>query len=92
MCVHHLLRQHQRGVVVAALSSVLLWLVEAEEAELAHPLEHPIREGVLLPLLGVRLQLLDHETTDRFAQLLMLVGEDEVLALGGEVGLEDVGG
>ena len=26
---------------------------------------------------------------DRLAQLLVLVGEDEVLALGGEVGLED---
>ena len=29
---------------------------------------------------------------DRLAQLLVLVGEDEVLAPGAEVGLEDVGG
>ena len=87
-----LLGQHQAGVVVAALAAVLLGLVEAEEAKLAHPREHPVREGVLLPLLGVGLQLLDHEAADRVAQLLVLVGEDEVLAGGGEVRLEDVGG
>ena len=86
--VHDLLGQHQRGVVVAALAAVLLGLVEAEEAELAHPLEHPVGERGLLPLLGVGLELLDHEPADRLAQLLVLVGEDEVLALGGEVGLE----
>ena len=80
------------GVVVAALAAVLLGLVEAEEAELAHPLEHPVGERRLLPLLGVRLELLDHEAADRLPQLLVLVGEDEVLALGREVGLEDVGG
>ena len=90
--VRHLLGQHQRGVVVAALPAVLLGLVEPEETELAHPLEHPVRERGLLPLLGVGLELLDHETADRLAQLLVLVGEDEVLALGGEVWLEDVGG
>ena len=38
------------------------------------------------------LELLDHEAADRLAQLLVLVGEDEVLALGGEVGFEYVGG
>ena len=90
--VDHLLGEDQRGVVVAALAAVLLGLVESEEPELAHPLEHPIGKRRLLPLLGVGLELLDHKAADRFAQLLVLVGEDEVLALGGEVGLEDVGG
>ena len=90
--VDELLGEHERGVVVAALAAVLLGLVEPEEAELAHPLEHPVGERRLLPLLGVGLELLDHEPADRVAQLLVVVGEDEVLALGGEVGLEDVGG
>ena len=90
--VRHLLGEHQARVVVAALAAVRLGLVEPEEAELAHPLEHPVGEGRLLPLLGVGLELLDHEAADRLAQLLVLVGEDEVLALGGVVGLEDVGG
>ena len=90
--VDDLLGEHQARVVVAALAAVLLGLVEPEEAELAHPLEDPVREGRLLPLLGVGLELLDHEAADRVAQLLVLVGEDEVLALGGEVGLEYVGG
>ena len=34
-------------------------------------------------------ELLDREAADRLAQRLVLVGEDEVLALGGEVGLVD---
>ena len=92
MGVAELLGEHQGRVVVAALASVLLGLVEPKEAELAHPLEHPVREGGLLPLLGVRLKLLDHEAADRVTELLVLLGEDEVLALGGEVGLENVGG
>jgi hypothetical protein len=37
-------------------------------------------------------ELLLRERADRLAQLLVLVGEDEVLALGGEVGLQDVCG
>ena len=92
MRVRHLLGEHQRRVVVAALAAVRLGLVEAEEAQLAHALEHPVGERGLLPLLGVGLQLLDHEAADRLAQLLVLVGEDEVLALAGEVWLEYVGG
>src|SRR5258707_10625315 len=87
-----LLGEHQSRVVVAALAAVLLGLVEPEEAELAHPLEHPVGERGLLPLLGVGLELLDREAADRVAKLLVLVGEDEVLALCGEVGLENVGG
>src|SRR6202042_3285412 len=67
-------------------------LVQAEKAQLAHTLEHPIGEGRLLPLFAVGLELLDHEAPDRVAQLLVLVGEDEVLALAGVVGFEDVGG
>ena len=90
--VRHLLGEHEARVVVAALAAVRLGLVEPEEPELAHPLEHPVRERRLLPLLGVGLELLDHEPADRLAQLLVLVGEDEVLAAGGEVGLEDVVG
>ena len=88
--VDDLLGQHERRVVVAALAAVLLGLVEAEEAELAHAREDPVGEGRLLPLLGVRRELLDREAADRLAQLLVLVGEDEVLAPGGEVGLQDV--
>ena len=55
--VHQLLGQHQRAVVVAALAAVRLGLVETQEPELAHPLEHPVGERVLLPLLGVGLEL-----------------------------------
>jgi ribosomal protein S18 acetylase RimI-like enzyme len=40
----------------------------------------------------VRLQFLDHEAAYRLAQLLVLVGADEVLALAVEVRLEDIGG
>ena len=55
--------------------------------------EDRVGERRLLPLLGVRRELLDREAADRLAQLLVLVGEDEVLAAGAEVGLEDaVGG
>ena len=87
-----LLGEDEARVVVAALAAVGRRLVQPEEAELAHPLEHPVRERGLLPLLSVGLELLDHEAADRLTQLLVLVGEDEVLALGGEVWLEDVGG
>ena len=83
-----LLAEDERGVVVAALAAVLDRLVEAEEAELAHPREDGVGEGRLLPLLGVGRELLGDEVGDRLAQLLVLVGEDEVLALRGEVGLE----
>jgi len=38
----------------------------------------------------VGLELFDHEAANRVAQLIMFVGEDEVLTPGGEVGLEDV--
>ncbi len=63
--VGELLGEDEARVVVAALAAVLLGLVETQEAELAHPLEHPVRERRLLPLLGVRLELLDHEAADR---------------------------
>ena len=80
--------EHERRVVVAALAAVLLGLVEAEEALLAHAREDRVGERGLLPLLGVGRELLGHEAADRLAQLLVLVGEDEVLARGVEVGLE----
>ncbi len=87
--MHDLLGEHQARVVVAALAAVLLGLVETEEAELAHPPEDRVGEGCLLPLLGVRRELLDDEVADRLAQLFVLLGEDEVLAAGLEVGLDD---
>ena len=90
--VRHLLGEHERAVVVAALAAVLLGVGEAEEAQLAHALEDPVRERGLLPLLRVRAQLLDDEVVDRLAQLVVLVGEDEVLARAGVVGLQDIGG
>ena len=90
--VRHLLGEHERAVVVAALAAVLLGVGEAEEAELAHALEDPVRERGLLPLLRVRAQLLDDEVVDRLAELVVLVGEDEVLARAGVVGLQDIGG
>jgi hypothetical protein len=93
LAVDDLLGQHQARVVVAALAAVLLGLVEPEEPELAHAPEDGVGKRRLLPLLRVRRELLDREAADRLAQRLMLVGEDEVLAPGGEVGLQDgVGG
>ncbi len=65
MGVDHLLGEHQRAAVVAALAGVLLRIVEAEAG---------------------------HEATDRLAELFVVVGEGEVLALGSEGGLEYVGG
>jgi hypothetical protein len=53
-------------------------------------LEDPVGECRLLPLLGVGGELLLGEAADRLPQLLVLVGEDEVLARSLEVGLEDV--
>src|SRR6266576_1726716 len=49
---------------------------------IAHPPEHRVGEGRLLPLLGVGRELFDREVADRLAQLFVLVGEDEMLALG----------
>ena len=77
--------------VVAALAAVVLRHREAEEAELAHAREDGVRERRLLPLLRVRRELLDDEGVDRLAQRLVLLGEDEVPARGGVVGLEDFG-
>jgi hypothetical protein len=65
-------------------------LSRPEEAELAHPVEHRVGERRLLPLLGVRRELLLGERADRLAQLLVLVGEDEVLAGRRVVRLEDL--
>ena len=52
--VRHLLGEHERAVVVAALAAVLLGVGQPEEAELAHAREDPVRERRLLPLLRVR--------------------------------------
>ena len=90
--VDELLGEDERAGVVAALAAVALGLVEAEEAELAHPPEDPVGEGRLLPLVGVRRELLQHERADRLAQRLVLLGEDEMPAARGVVGLADVVG
>jgi hypothetical protein len=87
--VHHLLGQHEVRVVVAALAAVLLGIREAEEAELAHPREDGVREGGLLPLLRVRRELLRHEGADRLAELVVVLGEDEVLSARAVVRLEE---
>src|SRR5919202_2546925 len=84
-----LVAEHEAREVVAALAAVLLGVGETEEAELAHPREDPVRERGLLPLVRVRRELLAREVADRLAQLLVLLGEDEVAALGAEVGLDD---
>ena len=78
--------------VVAALTAVGLRHREPEEPELAHAPEDGVRERRLLPLLGVRRELFDHEAVDRLAQLLVLVAEDEVAARSGVVGLENCHG
>src|SRR6185295_14570001 len=75
--------------VVAALAAVLLGHRQAEEPELAHAREDPVLEGLLLPLLRVRGELLHDERVDRLAEALVLVGEDEVRAPRAVVGLED---
>ena len=85
----HLLGEHEVAVVVAALAAVLLRVGETEEAELAHAREDPVVEGLLLPALGVGGQLLLHERADRLAQAVVVLGEDEVLLRGLEIGLED---
>jgi hypothetical protein len=87
--VHHLLGEHEVAVVVAALAAVFLGVGEAQEAELAHAREHRVRERRLLPLVGVRSQLLRHERVNRLAELVVLLGEDEVLAVGAVVRLEE---
>ena len=86
--LRHRLATHDRHEVVAALAAVLLGEVDAEEAELAHALEDPVREAVALPLLGVGRKLLPAEALDRLAQRLVLVGEAEVLLRSAEVRLD----
>ena len=86
-----LLGEHEVGVVVAALAAVLLGVGEAEEAELTHAPEDPVREGRLLPFLGVWGELLLDERPDRLAQPLVLLGKDEVLARRAEIRLDDGG-
>ena len=78
-------------VVVATLAAVLHRLVESQEAELAHPLHYRVRERRLLPLNRVRTDLVDRPAPDRLPELLVLVGEDEVLALARVVRLDDIG-
>ena len=86
----HLLGEDGAVHGVSALAAVLLRVGETQEAELAHALEDPVRERLALPLLGVGLELLLDERADRLAQAVVLLGEDEVLLLRLEVGLQDL--
>ena len=90
--VHDLLGEHERREVVAALPAVLLGLVEAEEPELAHALEDPVRERRLLPLLGVRRELLLANARIDSRSCSCSSVKMKCLRLVGEVGLEDGGG
>ena len=87
--VDELLGEDEVARVVAALAAVLLGHRQPEEPELAHAREDPVVEGGALPLLGVGRELLDDERVDRLPQPLVLLGEDEVPALGAVVGLQD---
>ena len=71
----HLLGKHHRREVVAALPAVLGWVAQTEEAELAEALEDGVGEGLLLPLLQVRLDFAGEELADVEAELLVGVRE-----------------
>ena len=65
--------------VVAALAAVLLGVLQAEEADPRQLGEDLVGEPArLLPLGGVRAQLVGDEAPDRLAQRLVLVGEGRV--------------
>src|SRR5439155_21835906 len=71
-----LLGQHRVVQRVAALAAVLLRVLQAEVAELRHPVEDAVWEPArVLPLLGVRAQLGVDKPADRVPQLPVLVGE-----------------
>ena len=75
----HLLGEDGVVQVVAALAAVLLGVLQAEEADARQPAEDLVGEPArLLPLGGVRAQLLGDEAPDRLAQRLVLVGEGRV--------------
>ena len=89
--VVELLAEDQLAQEVAALPAVLLGLVQAEEAALAHAREHRVREGRGLPLVDVRRELRRHEAPDRRPQILVLIREQVVAATGGVVRLQHGG-
>ena len=89
--VAHALGANQRVEVVAALPAVLLGEAEAEVAEVAGPLHDLVRPKRLLPLVAVGVELLQDPGLHRLAQVLVLVGEDEVLAGAVVIGLDDPG-
>ena len=80
----------QRVVVVAALPAVLLGEAEPDVTELGHPVQDRIGPVVLLVFLGVGGDLLLDPGLHRLAQILVLVGEDQVLAPGLELRLDHV--
>ena len=72
----HLLREDDGAEVVTTLPAVSLGVPEPEQAELAHPGEHAVREAFrLLPLVGVRAQLPGDEVTDGLAKRVVLSRE-----------------
>jgi hypothetical protein len=71
----HLLREHHSREVIASLAAILRRVPQAEKPELAHPPEDRVREGILLPLLEVGLDLLLQELADVQPELLVGVGE-----------------
>ena len=86
----HLLGEHEVGEVVAALAAVLLGYGEAEEAELAHARGRPSR-GRSSPPTPRRAAPAPWRRSGRSTRAaVVLLGEDEVLALGRVVGLQDV--
>src|SRR4051794_248920 len=90
--VAHRVGPDQGVVVVAALAAVLLWVAEPDEAELAGALQNGVGPEALLPLEPIGGELLQHPGLHRLAELLVLVGEDEVRAGCGVIGLDDAGG
>src|SRR4029079_17928851 len=60
-----------------ARAAKLRWIVDAEEAELAAPVEQLPREDLCpLPFVGVRRDLLGDEVAQALAEDLVLLGEE----------------
>src|SRR6185437_8417764 len=72
----HLLDEHRLVQVVAALAAQLGGILQAEQTLRGQLWEYLVREPfVALPLLRMRRQLAVEKTTNRRAQVLMLLGE-----------------
>src|SRR5450759_2060451 len=71
----HLLGEDDGREVVPTLAAVFRRVAQAQEPELAKPLEDRVGEGLLLPLLEVRLNLLLEELPDVQPEFLVGVAE-----------------